>query len=104
MHYSTRIKRKKNGDTQIRITIDVTADEIEGVGKIADDKHCTIDMIRQHDHELSLAYARIFCFWVDMWNNASKEVLTQCAVVRKAAENKWSQRKEKRRARKNRKK
>lgn len=100
MNYSTRIKRKKNGDTQIRITIDVTADEIAGVEKIADDKYCTIDQIRQYDHELSLAYARIFCFWVDMWNNASKEVLTQCAVVRKAAEKKWSLRGKKRRKKK----
>lgn len=104
MHYSTRIKRKKNGDTQIRITIDVTADEIEGVNKIADDKYCTIDQVKQYDHELSLGYARIFCFWVDRWNNSSKEILTRFALHRKELEKQWAQRSEKKRARKNRKK
>lgn len=104
MKYSTRIRRKKNGDTQIRITIDVTADEIEGVGKIADDQYCTIDTIKDKDFRLSLAYARTFCDWADTWSTASSDLLTRCAIWRKEAEKRWSQRKEKKRARKNRKK
>lgn len=106
MKYSTRIKRKANGDTQIRITIDVTAKEVDGVNRIADDQHCNLESIKQ-GHELSLAYARIFCFWVDMWNQGSKELVTRCAQHRKMLEQQWAERannKRKKRATRSRKK
>lgn len=99
MDYSTRIKRKKNGDTQIRITIDVTAEEIDGVNKIADDKYCTIDTIKQYDPELSLAYARTFCFWATLWSEGNKEKLVDFALKRKQAEAVWHGRANKRKKR-----
>ncbi|XAO54163.1 hypothetical protein [Yersinia phage vB_YenM_P744] len=71
MEYSTKVKRS-HGVTEIRLIIRVSEEEITGVNKIADDVHCNVDTIKQHDFELSLAYARSFCYFVSLWNMKNK--------------------------------
>lgn len=103
MNYSTRIKRAK-GKVQVRITIDLTEEELSGVERISDDKYCTVDTVKSYDPELSLAYARTLCFWVSLWNSSNKERLVKLAIERRQSEKLWAKRKEKKRATRSRKK
>lgn len=90
MKYKTRVKRSR-GEVEVQLTLTFTQEELDGVDRISDDIHMSVDTIKQHDSQLSLAYARSMCYWVELYNMRNEPHmaphLMQCVERRNAINN-----------------
>lgn len=97
---------KKEGGTEIRLSLFVTDEEMDGVDKVKADPNLGLDSIRTKSWDEFLCWLRILIDHVELWNNRDKfkSVILNNITMRKSREAKdETKRRKEKRVRRNRK-